>query len=258
MHKIAFWQTLVAAYRFTFGDLRHFCRVAEPAFIAIGLLVTVSLAVRLARPDAAVALAVVVAVVEMLAYVAFMVAWHRAVLLGEGAATPPPFRFARREWRFLGYSLAIPLLVGVPVGLAAGIVVAALEVAAKAGALTFAAGAALETLVFIAALVAGVLGGGRLALALPAVALDRSGSVLRASWAASRRNAIRLASGPLLAILPFVPLVMALQLVRGAAGRGIALQLACELALAALTLVELSVAVAFVSYAYRQLAPAVD
>lgn len=258
MRKIAFWPTIGAALRFTFGDRSRLLHVLEPRLIVTGLtLVAGEILGMLPGPSLVLVLAATWVVV-LLAFASFAVAWHRSILLGAQRVALDGLRIGKREWRFLGYSLLLPLLVGLPLGIAASL---ATVVVLAAGRLAGLAGLALDLLepaVRLAALVIGAVCAARLALILPAIAVDEPGASLRRAWERGRGNALRLAAGSLLCLAPFVPVAfLYLALVERIAADSLALQLVLALALMVLEFLEFAVAVAFLSLAYDQLrAPA--
>jgi hypothetical protein len=243
MRKIAFWRTFGAALRATFT--RRLLAVLEPRLIAAGLVLVLGDILGTLRLGLLLALAATWVAV-LLAFTSFAVAWHRALLLGPEATAADRLRIGPREWRFVGYSLAIPLLVGVPVGIVASLG-------------SFIAGAALAPAVVgpaidAAAVLAGTVIAMRLALVLPAVAIDEPGASLVQAWQRSRGNAWRLAAGWLLCLAVFAPAVFLYVLLATSVAAGsLALELLLGLGLLALEFLEFAVAVAFLSLAYQQL-----
>ncbi len=253
MRKIAFWRTFGAALRFTFADRARLFHVLEPRVIAAGLVLVLGDLLGTLRVDLLLVLAATWFAV-LIAFASFAVAWHRAILLGPGEAARDGLRIGRRDWRFLGYSIAIPLLVGVPLGMAASLATFAIVIVAKLGGLS----ALSPALVGLAMRLAAALGGAaimaRLALVLPAIAVDEPGASLSRAWKLGRGNAWRLAAGWLLCLAAFAPVVfLYLLLATGVAAESLSLQLVLGLGLMALEFLEFAVAVAFLSLAYRQL-----
>jgi len=132
------------------------------------------------------------ALLSLLPYTLFAVAWHRLVILGPAIAPPrlvPAWR--SRHWRFLGYSLLL-------VGLAAP---GALAAVLLAGLLMPAQGVASLLLVVLSVGLAYLFA--RLSLVLPATALDEPYR-LRHAWEHSRGQGLRLLAILLLALLPLM------------------------------------------------------
>ncbi|HEX7968871.1 MAG TPA: hypothetical protein VF502_11685, partial [Stellaceae bacterium] len=110
-------------------------------------------------------------------FAAFAVKWHRAVLVNETVSGSDALRIGRRELRFLGYAILILVIVGgvlFVAGMLAFLPVAMLLGNARGGALAIAGFYLSEALIYV------VLGAvvARLALALPAAALDEGGDML--------------------------------------------------------------------------------
>ncbi|MGO8921169.1 MAG: hypothetical protein ACLQJR_35230 [Stellaceae bacterium] len=258
MRKIAFWRTVGAALRVTFGDRSRLLHVLEPRLI-VTLLALIAGEVLEALLHLNLLLVLAASwVVVLLAFASFAVAWHRAILMGMPQVAADGWRIGPREWRFLGYSLAIPLLVGLPLGIGASLATVVVMVAGRLAGLSGLALALLEPSVRLAAVLLGAACAARLALVLPAVAIDEPGASLRQAWARGRGNALRLAGGSLLCLASFAPIVLLyLALLERIAADSLALQLVLALGLMALEFLDFAVAVAFLSLAYDQLrAPA--
>jgi hypothetical protein len=262
MKKIAFWDTVADAYGFLLANLGGFFKLCGAWIVAIAA-VTTAAAVLLApvANEAAIAVATIAALALSLAGVtAFAVAWHRTILKAEAPAIVP--RFKRREWRFLGYSVLVSLILfaaAMGAGLAAGIVAGA--VAAAAGK----AGAVVGAAAFVLVIVAGAYGA-RLALALPAVAVDEPGNPLGPAWERGKGNGTRLLFGTLVCLVPIVIVQAVLQWLLGtpawqreieahasalpaSATGGIVL----GVLYVALSFAQVAVTVGFLSFSYRQI-----
>lgn len=268
MTKLAFWRAVGDAYAFTFADARRLVGAAGAWILGLTLL---ALPVQWLLPKGSLA-AAAVAATDVLFYLAafavFAAKWHRAVLVNEVVSGSDALRIGRRDLRFLGYTILILVIVGgvllvggmllfLPFGMLLG--------NGRSG--------VLATAGFYLAQVAIYVGFGtivaRLALALPAAALDEGGDLLETAWQRSRGNGLRLCLGALLCVLPFA---LAQRLVAALFGGqlwlmaqhgvfpGVGAYPPMQLILAALvvTLYFLAIAVAasFLSTAYRQLAPA--
>lgn len=267
MTKLAFWRTVGAAYSFTFADARRLVGAAGAWIIGLTLL---ALPVQWLVPKASLA-AGVVAFADALLYLAgfavFAAKWHRAVLLNEVVSGSDALRIGRRELRFLGYAILILVIVGgvlFVAGMLAFLPVAMLLGNARGGALGTAAFYLSEAMIYV------VLGAvvARLALALPAAALDEGGDMLEIAWQRSRSNGLRLCLGASLCVLPFIvaqrvlaamfggPLwLMGTHGIFAAAASYAAVQLVLAALVVTLYFLAIAVAAGFISMAYRQLAP---
>jgi hypothetical protein len=217
--KIRFWRTFGDSFAFVFADWGRFFRLSG-AWIAVGtLLYVLVLALlglgafgsaprgHLPSGDQLTALLIFV-VFAVIAYIAFAVAWHRAVLLDETREPLRALRFRGRELRFLGYSIAIVLLWLVVFTVAISIIAFG-AIFAAAG--TLAIGTVSKTAgpvyaVVVLAIVVGIVAAlpffARLTLGLPAIAVGESPGVLGRAWHRGWRNGWRLFWGPFLCSLP--------------------------------------------------------
>lgn len=268
MTKLAFWRVVGGAYAFTFGDARRLARAAGGWIIGLSAL---ALPAQWLLPKGSL-LAGLAALADALLYVAglavFAAKWHRAALLNETVSGSDALRIGRRELRYLGYALLVVVMLG-GILFAAGMLIflplGMLLGSARGGVLGTAGFYLCEAAISIAlgAVVA------RLALALPAAALEEGGDVLETAWQRSRGNGLRLCLGAALCLLPFIVAQRALAAAFGGAlwlvGRhGIFAAAvsysAAQLVLAALVVTlyfaAIAVTAAFFSLAYRQLAPA--
>jgi len=185
---IPVWDSVKAGFSAVYGDLNSFFMAARVWVIVLAILDAVVLSAGHAINAQSVSgLAFVVGVVRVIATAAFLVAWHRRVLLNAAIDARGPLKLGRREWRFVGYEL-------VPAVLAA--VVVAVSLALPMSSITVAVGA-------IAVLVVSV----RWFLFAPLAALDIPGNLLAHSWKLTRGNGVRLFGGVflvgLLVIIPF-------------------------------------------------------
>ena len=97
---------------------------------------------------------------------------------------------------------------------------------------------------------------GRLALALPAAALDESGDMLEIAWQRSRGNVLGLFLGTVGSVLPFAALQHLIEMPFGRAlGYNLALQVAVSAVAMVLGFAALAVLTTFFCEAYRALAP---
>ncbi len=118
--------------------------------------------------------------------ISFLIAWHRAVLVGETDGGFAILRFGERGWRFLGYYLLMMLIVG---GAYLAVVVFMMLFGALARMLFGAAGAYVIVPVALAAGVILFVALVRLTLVFPAIAVDDGppcsnahGRAARATW----------------------------------------------------------------------------
>jgi hypothetical protein len=246
--KIALWRTIAAAYRFTFGDVGRFLRISA---IWLGLQLALQAVGAAMGPEGA-ALAALHFVLRILAVAgstAFSVAWCRAILMSETSGGWATLRFGRREWRFLGNSILIGLIVvlpGIPFGwaVASGSLPINLE--------SFSSWQAIVALSAIGVLMA-LIAVSRLSLAFPAVAVEETGEVLDQAWKRGRGNTVRLFLGWIIGGVPFSAINVATsyepQLHQATSAFGL---ITVEL----LTISDffgLAVTAGFLSYSYQQL-----
>lgn len=120
---------------------------------------------------------VVMAAIYAIAFASVAVAWHRHGLLGE-MPKPFPIRFARRELRFLGQGILVGLvmfLIGLPVGLAFGILTAILSHSGGFGVAVLAIAGLVGYFTIISVAM-------RYSLILPATAIDQDFGLGGAFW----------------------------------------------------------------------------
>jgi hypothetical protein len=220
--KIAFWATVSDSYAFVFGDWGRLFR-ASIAWVAIGCIIFV-LVLALFGPEALqraresgmahrsygqTVSQLLFLLLAVVAYIAFSVAWHRAVLLGDAHAAPlRALRFRAREFRFLLYLIVITLLsVGVFAGtFVVGLAFTALAVSGQAalsvfhgvphGTIAIAIAAVLVGMIVLLPFLA------RFSLGLPAIAVEEPHGVFGRSWHRGWHNGWRLIWGPLICSLP--------------------------------------------------------
>jgi hypothetical protein len=178
---IPIWDTVKAGCNTVFGDFQTFFNAAWvwTLIVSAAALVGVLLTIWTFFPLFAVVISGGAALVCMSA---FLVSWHRHVLLGEPAPEPGQLRIGPREWRFLVFSLA-------PVGLmfGAGIAIALIGYIGLPGFLVMLLG--------LAALVGVVYVGVRICLYAPLASLDEPGNLLQRSWNLTRGNGLQLFCG---------------------------------------------------------------
>ena len=185
-----FWSSVREAYRSAFADPRTVLR-ASLVWIAISMVLNVIvLALGAGAPMPAsgatasgtfwlrLLLGLLLPLVDYTGGIAFAVAWHRNVLLDERPGWSSAWRFKRREWRFLGYGLAVGLTVGavgavilIPFGL-----LFSMALASSGGIVKYAGISAIMVLGFGTATFIGT----RLVLGFPAIAVEEP----RGVWAA--------------------------------------------------------------------------
>ncbi|HUN48559.1 MAG TPA: hypothetical protein VMU85_18665 [Stellaceae bacterium] len=248
MGKIEVWGTLGAAYGFAFGNLGRFLRLSG-AWLAgsIGFNVLfvlhLPLAVRLLG-------ALGMALFLLGGLIAFPLAWHRLILLGEERGIFAALRFGRRQCRFLTYMILTSLIVGLSAYLAlivAGSIAAAVRPRLGTAAIIIPAVAILAMWCLAS----------RVTLALPAIAVDEAGAVLRHAWRRGRGNGTRLVLGWVLCSLPFIVASDVLHALQVRLGERTVLGGAVVGALPfVVEFLEAAVTVGFLSRAYQQLAAA--
>jgi hypothetical protein len=211
MTKIAFWRTVGGAFGFVFSDLGRFLQVSG---IWLASIISLELLAISFRPDShglAVTFCILGFMTFLAASLALSFAWHRTILAQETPSAAMALRFGAREWRFLGYSLLIVLVICVPMvifilisalisGIFLGVVMAANGANAAAVGGT---GALMGRIIAAIFMLAAWYVVSRLWLALPAVATDQRGDMLSTAWRRSRRNGLRLMFGLLVCALPF-------------------------------------------------------
>ena len=149
------------------------------------------------------------AILGLLPYTFFGVAWHRLTLLGPVAGAPPLLpAWRQRHWRFLGYLLAVMLIgygaIAMVFSLAFAVVQPEIEAMSAGLGLMIFAGTAI--LAFIMA---------RLSFVFPAVSVDESYR-LRHAWTHTKGQGLRLIGATLLASAPMVALIWAVSGILGA------------------------------------------
>lgn len=191
INPIPVWDTVKAAFNAVQGNLETFFVGARIWVLVLGILDAGVLSAAGGSRGAAISgFALVAAVVRIIGTAAFLVAWHRHVLLAEGIAPMGAVKVGRREGRFVFYEL-------VPAALAA----TAFFVTAILG---------LPRPVLLVAMIAILVVSVRWLLFAPLAALDIPGNLLAHSWNLSRGNGFRLFGGllaiTLLIIIPFMVL----------------------------------------------------
>ena len=199
-NAIPVWDSVKAAFAAVQGDLESFFVAARIWVLVLGVLggATLSLAAG-AEPGGASGFAFAVAIVRIVGTAAFLVAWHRHVLLAETIAPMGAVKIGRREGRFVLYELVPAVLIAL-VFLVSEIL--ALPVAAFAVAAIAVFAVSVRWLLFA-----------------PLAALDVPGNLLAHSWNLSRGNGLRLFGGfCVITILIFIPLMILQVLYLGFAG----------------------------------------
>lgn len=251
----AFWRLVGAAYRLVLNDRRRLAATATPWLVAAAVPALLLQALSPRSGLLGAALALLGTLCALAGFLGFAYRWHRAVLAGETAAGAAALRIGPRERRFAGNALLVLLVVGAAFIGAAVLVFLPLTLAISALHLRSLAGVSGWLFQSVAAIACGTVFG-RLALALPAAALDESGDMLEIAWQRSRGNSLGLFLGTVLSVLPFAVLQ---QLIEAPFGRALAyhpaLQLAASAVATVLCFVALAVLTAFFCGAYRTLAP---
>lgn len=181
--------TFIASYGFLWRHRVELARRLPMPAAALALLQWMAARLAVAPPWGFLLTAAVLAVALVL-FVRFTVAWHRLVQFGAAAAGPPlRLRFQRRDWKFLGLSVAVNL-AQVAGDAAVGLLYRLFD-AAVAGALTV---ALIAAFLYLAV---------RLCLAFAAIAADDAPALLMA-WSLTRRNTLGLALALLAVLAPFL------------------------------------------------------
>ena len=204
LRKLPVIQTVREAYVRVFRNPRLLARASlmpfslSVALIALGFSVPVTSS-----------LGILSAILGLLPYTFFGVAWHRLTLLGPVAGAPPLLpAWRQRHWRFLGYLLAVMLIgygaIAMVFSLAFAVVQPEIEAMSAGLGLMIFAGTAI--LAFIMA---------RLSFVFPAVSVDESYR-LRHAWTHTKGQGLRLIGATLLAAAPMVALIWAVSGILGA------------------------------------------
>jgi hypothetical protein len=204
LRKLPVIQTVREAYVRVFRNPRLLARASlmpfslSMALIALGFSVPVTSS-----------LGILAAILGLLPYTFFGVAWHRLPLLGPVAGAPPLLpAWRQRHWRFLGYLLAVMLIgygaIAMVFSLAFAVVQPEIEAMSAGLGLMIFAGTAI--LAFIMA---------RLSFVFPAVSVDESYR-LRHAWTHTKGQGLRLIGATLLAAAPMVALIWAVSGILGA------------------------------------------
>ena len=204
LRKLPVIQTVREAYVRVFRNPRLLARASlmpfslSMALIALGFSVPVTSS-----------LGILSAILGLLPYTFFGVAWHRLTLLGPVAGAPPLLpAWRQRHWRFLGYLLAVMLIgyaaIAMVFSLAFAVVQPEIEAMSAGLGLMIFAGTAI--LAFIMA---------RLSFVFPAVSVDESYR-LRHAWTHTKGQGLRLIGATLLAAAPMVALIWAVSGILGA------------------------------------------
>ena len=204
LRKLPVLKTVREAYVRVFRNPRLLARASlmpfslSMALIALGFSVPVTSS-----------LGILSAILGLLPYTFFGVAWHRLTLLGPVTGAPPLLpAWKQRHWRFLGYLLAVMLIGYAAIAMVFSLVFAVIQpgqeaMSAGLGLMIF-AGAAI--LAFIMA---------RLSFVFPAVSVDESYR-LRHAWTHTKGQGLRLIGATLLASAPMVALIWAVSGILGA------------------------------------------
>jgi len=255
MTKLAFGRLLGAAYRSTLADPRRLAAAAGPWLVAASVPALLLQALSPRSGLAGAALALMGALCSLAGFLGFAFRWQRAILAGETVAGPAALQVGRRERRFVGHALLVFIIVGA--ALLGAVVLFFLPLTLVLSILHARSLSGMSGWLFqgVAAIACGTVFA-RLALALPAAALDESGDMLEIAWQRSRGNTLGLFLGTALSVLPFAILQ---HLIEAPFGRALGYNLALQLALSAvatiLCYVAIAVLTAFFCAAHRALAP---
>ena len=204
LRKLPVIETAKEAYARVFGNPRLLARASLAPFCLSLALFALSFTVPLVS-----ALGFLVAILGLLPYTFFGVAWHRLTLLGPVAGAPSLMpAWAPRHWRFLGYLLATMLIGSAATAVAFSIGLMAMR--PEAGSLPAAAGLMpLAGFVIVAYVMI------RLSFVFPAVAVDESYR-LRHAWTHTKGQGLRLLGATVIAAVPMVALVWGVNEILGA------------------------------------------
>lgn len=192
MQPVPIAGTVRAAYSSVFGQLNLLARAAFLPFL-LSLVLIIG-----GNPI----FNMLVALLRLVPYTIFAIAWHRLVLLGPERANPTFFPgWSRRHWRFLGNALMI-LAITTAVITAASIATvmfmqgdgAAPDEAALLRTVATAAALGLPLVIYITL---------RLAFVFPAVSVDE-GYRLRDAWRHTKSQGLRLMLVMFLTLAPFL------------------------------------------------------
>ena len=204
LRKLPVIETVTEAYARVFGNPGLLLRAS-----LMPLALSLALIVLGATMPIASALGALVALLGLVPYTIFGVAWHRLSLLGPRAGAPPLMPvWARRHWRFLGYLLAVMLI-----GYAAIAMVFSLAFAVfQPGVAALSAGLGLM-IVAGAAILAFIMA--RLSFVFPAVSVDEDYR-LRHAWTHTKGQGLRIIGATLLVAVPMVVLIWSVSGILGA------------------------------------------
>ncbi len=204
LRKLPVIKTVREAYVRVFRNPRLLARASLMSFSLSMALIALGFSVPVTS-----SLGFLSAILGLLPYTFFGVAWHRLTLLGPVAGAPPLLpAWRQRHWRFLGYLLAVMLIgygaIAMVFSLAFAVVQPEIEAMSAGLGLMIFAGTAI--LAFIMA---------RLSFVFPAVSVDESYR-LRHAWTHTKGQGLRLIGATLLASAPMVALIWAVSGILGA------------------------------------------
>ncbi|HKW52833.1 MAG TPA: hypothetical protein VJO12_04015, partial [Stellaceae bacterium] len=194
--------------------------------------------------------------IALAGFLGFALRRQRHILAGESRTGRAALHIGRRERRFVGHALLVFIVVGAAFLGAAVLLFLPMTLAISALHAHALVGASGWLFQGVAAVACGIVFG-RLALALPAVAVDESGDMLEIAWQRSRGNVLGLFLGTIGSVLPFAVLQ---HLIEWPFARLISYHLPAQLAAAALAMMlgfaALAVLATFFAESYRALVPA--
>ncbi len=204
LRKLPVLATAKEAYARVFGNPRLLARASLAPFCLSLSLIALGFTVPVVS-----ALGYLIALLGLLPYTFFGVAWHRLTLLGPVAGAPSLMpAWTSRHWRFLGY-----LLVTMVIGSSAMAMVFSIGLMAirpETGSLPSAAG-----LIPVAGFAAVAYVMIRLSFVFPAVSVDESYR-LRHAWTHTKGQGLRLLGTTVIAAAPMVALVWGVNEILGA------------------------------------------
>jgi hypothetical protein len=204
LRKLPVIETAKEAYTRVFGNPRLLVRASLVPFCLSLALIALGLSVPVVS-----ALGYLFAILTLLPYTLFGVAWHRLTLLGPTAGAPPLLpSWRQRHWRFLGYLLAVMLIGSGATAVVVSLGLAVLQPESD----SLRTGLSLMPVAGFA-IVAYVMA--RLSFVFPAVSVDEDYR-LRHAWTHTKGQGLRLIGATVLAAVPMVVLVWVVSSILGA------------------------------------------
>ena len=195
LDKLPVVETAKEAYARVFGNPRLLARASLAPFCLSLALIALGFTVPVLS-----ALYNLIGLLDLLPYTIFGVAWHRLILLGPVAGTPPLVSgWRRRHWRFLGYLVAVILISS---GVSMVVLLLGITVTLP-GSGTLPAFTDLIVFITFAIVTFFMI---RLSFVFPAVSVDENYR-LRHAWVHTKGQGLRLLCATLIAAAPLFALV---------------------------------------------------